>query len=155
MWCQQRASSVSVGMMPQSLVCRWLALCPTVCSQQHGVIPLQFHMSLTPRSISAMVSTRFVNTMLDWFMLNGLFHSQSCITIDNCGLDYTGENIMQQHGAFWMQVQAAKLLGNLLILHLQGGRHENVTVTEESIYEEAFFILMEELPQAHSIYLHC
>ena len=97
------------------------------------------------------------NTQLDWFTLNGLFQDRSCVAIGECGLNYTAADIEKQWEAFRRQVQMAKLLGKPLVLHLRGGKYEGAVVKEESVYEEAFPMLVGELqlPRAHPLYIHC
>ena len=103
------------------------------------------------------VHPRVANTELDWFTLNGLFQDRSCVAIGECGLDYTAADIEKQREVFRRQVQMAKLLGKPLVLHLRGGKYEGAVVKEESVYEEAFRMLVGELqlPRAHPLYIHC
>ena len=103
------------------------------------------------------VHPRVANTELDWFTLNGLFQDRSCVAIGECGLDYAAADIEKQREVFRRQVQMAKLLGKPLVLHLRGGKYEGAVVKEESVYEEAFRMLVGELqlPRAHPLYIHC
>ena len=103
------------------------------------------------------VHPRVANTQLDWITLNSLFQDRSCVTICECGLDYTAADIEKQREAIRRQVQMAKLLGKPLVLHLRGGKYEGAVVKEESVYKEAFWMLVGELqlPHARPLYIHC
>ena len=68
------------------------------------------------------IHTCITNTQLDWFILNGLFQDRSCLTIGECSLDYTAEDIDKQQ-VFRRQVQMAMLLEKPLVLHLRGGEY--------------------------------